>query len=85
MGPRGSLGSEPWLLSGHETGLWHQERGSSSLSQNCLCSDHPSPQALVRPSPSAPQAGQVQEQRWIWKEWQKLVEDAVAKASNVST
>lgn len=82
MGPRGSLGSEPWLLSGHEPGLWPQERGPSSLTQNCLCSDHPTSQALVGPSL---QPGQVQEQRWIWKEQQKPVQDAVAKASNVST
>ena len=59
MGLHGSLGSEPWLLSGHETGLWHQEHGSSFLTQNCLCSNYPASQALVGPVPSAPQAGQV--------------------------
>lgn len=68
----GSLGTEPWLLSELESGLWHQERGSSSLTQNCLCKDYSAACALVGPHTFCPLgAGQVQEQRWMWKEEQE--------------
>ena len=36
----GSLGTEPRPLSGHESGPWHQECGSSPVIQNCLYWDH---------------------------------------------
>ena len=55
MRPHSSLGTEPWLLSGHEVGLKHWERGSSFLAQNRLCRDHSTVQALVGPHSFCPQ------------------------------
>lgn len=79
MRPHGSLGTEPQLLSGHETALWHQECGSSSLTQNCPCRDHSASPALLGPLLLPLRAGEVQEQRCIWKEWQEQLGNVGAR------
>ena len=65
----GSLGTEPRPLSGHESGPWHQECGSSPLIWNCLSRDHScSGGSHFLCSLGARQG---QEQRWSWNEWQE--------------
>ena len=67
--PLSSPGTEPWPLSARESGLWHQERGSGSLIQSCLCRNHSCPGGPHSFCPLGARLGQ--EQRWIWKEWQE--------------
>lgn len=65
----GSLGTEPRPLSGHESGPWHQECGSSPVIQNCLYWDHSCSGGSRFFCPLGARQGQ--EQRWGWKEWQE--------------
>ena len=60
--PHGSLGTEPRLLSGHESGPWHQECGSSPVIQNCLYRDHSCSGGSHFFCPLGARQGQ--EQRW---------------------